>query len=94
MYMRSFEGVCMPYEEIGRYYQKKMLVIRERRFVGADLGLVSDVLVAFLYFDICHYQRGKYQIMEKPLKHQRGLRLTWVQTVCRAGDKNSTRHYE
>ena len=58
----------MPYEEIGRYNQDKMLVIREKqRFVGADLGLVSDVLVAFLYFDICHYPRGKYQIIEKPL---------------------------
>ena len=30
----------------------------------------SDVLVAFLYFDI-----GKYQNMEKPLKHQRRLGL-------------------
>ena len=81
----------MPYEEIGRYYQEKMLVIREKQcFYGAGLGQVSDVLVAFLYFDICHYQRGKYQSMEKPLKHQRRLGLTWVQTVCKAGDKNST----
>ena len=39
----------------------------------AGIGLVrvfSDVLVSFLYFDICHYQN-----MEKPLKHQRRLGL-------------------
>ena len=39
----------------------------------------SDVLVDFLYFDICHYRTeqnsGKYQNMEKPLKHQRRLGL-------------------
>ena len=36
----------------------------------------SDILVAFLYFDICHYICGKYQNIEKPLKHQRRLGLT------------------
>ena len=35
----------------------------------------SDVLVAFLYFDICHLFSGKYQNMEKPLKHQRRVGL-------------------
>ena len=35
----------------------------------------SDVLVAFLHFDICYYFSGKYQNKEKPLKRQRRLRL-------------------
>ena len=30
----------------------------------------SDVLVAFLYFDICHYS-GKYQNMEKPITSEK-----------------------
>ena len=38
----------------------------------------SDVLVAFLYFDFAIASgngSGNYQIMEKPLKHQRRLGL-------------------
>ena len=37
--------------------------------------IFSEVLVAFLYSDICQYQN-----MEKPLKHQRGLGLVWKVT--------------
>ena len=45
----------------------------------------SDVLVAFLYFDICRQiSSGKYQNMEKPLKHQRMLGLSRAVTL-RAG---------
>ena len=40
--------------------------------------IFSVVLMAFLYFDICHYHSGKYQNMEKPLKHQKRLGLTFV----------------
>ena len=35
----------------------------------------SDVLEDYLYFDICHYHSGKYQNIEKPVKHQRSLGL-------------------
>ena len=50
----------------------------DKRCPTARVSLVrvfSDVLVAFLYFDICHFVSGKYQNMEKLLKHQRRLRL-------------------
>ena len=43
----------------------------------------SDVLVDFLYLYICHYS-GKYQNMEKPLKHQRRLGLRSYPYFCGA----------
>ena len=42
------------------------------------VGIFSDILVAFLYFDIS----GKYQNMEKPLKHQRRLGLPFTEMGC------------
>ena len=50
----------------------------------------SDVLVAFLYFDICHYifVSGKYQNMENPLKHQRRLGLVKIKPTLQLCNGN------